>query len=63
MELRFGFSDGSEKTQKQVADLLGISNLYFKVGKEDSCQIKETDDKGGLSLLLAPFLCCPDAGH
>ena len=29
MELRFGFSDGSEKTQKQVADLLGISQSYI----------------------------------
>jgi len=29
MELRFGLSDGSEKTQKQVADLLGISQSYI----------------------------------
>ncbi len=29
MELRFGFSDGAEKTQKEVADLLGISQSYI----------------------------------
>lgn len=29
MELRFGLSNGKEKTQKEVADLLGISQSYI----------------------------------
>ena len=29
MELRFGFITGNEKTQKEVADLLGISQSYI----------------------------------
>ena len=29
MELRFGFKCGEEKTQKEVADLLGISQSYI----------------------------------
>src|SRR6476620_1338241 len=29
MELRFGLTDGDEKTQKDVADLLGISQSYI----------------------------------
>ena len=29
MELRFGFQCGEEKTQKEVADLLGISQSYI----------------------------------
>jgi len=29
MELRFGLHDGEEKTQKDVADLLGISQSYI----------------------------------
>jgi len=29
MELRFGFENGEEKTQKEVADLLGISQSYI----------------------------------
>ncbi len=29
MELRFGLRDGSEKTQKEVADMLGISQSYI----------------------------------
>lgn len=29
MELRFGFRQGEEKTQKEVADLLGISQSYI----------------------------------
>ena len=29
MELRFGFITGSEKTQKEVADMLGISQSYI----------------------------------
>ncbi len=29
MELRFGLTDGAEKTQKEVADMLGISQSYI----------------------------------
>lgn len=29
MELRFGFINGVEKTQKEVADMLGISQSYI----------------------------------
>ncbi len=29
MELRFGFATGNEKTQKEVADMLGISQSYI----------------------------------
>ena len=29
MELRFGFISGTEKTQKEVADILGISQSYI----------------------------------
>ena len=29
MELRFGFHNGDEKTQKEVADMLGISQSYI----------------------------------
>ncbi|MDD2481546.1 MAG: sigma-70 family RNA polymerase sigma factor, partial [Lutispora sp.] len=29
MELRFGLNDGIEKTQKEVADMLGISQSYI----------------------------------
>ena len=29
VELRFGLKDGSEKTQKEVADFLGISQSYI----------------------------------
>ena len=29
MELRFGFANGNEKTQKEVADMLGISQSYI----------------------------------
>ena len=29
MELRFGLKDGLEKTQKEVADMLGISQSYI----------------------------------
>ena len=29
MELRFGFQSGKEKTQKEVADMLGISQSYI----------------------------------
>ena len=29
MELRFGFESGKEKTQKDVADMLGISQSYI----------------------------------
>ena len=29
MELRFGLNNGEEKTQKEVADMLGISQSYI----------------------------------
>ena len=29
MELRFGFISGDERTQKEVADMLGISQSYI----------------------------------
>jgi len=29
MELRFGLKDGREKTQKEVADAMGISQSYI----------------------------------
>ena len=29
MELRFGLKDGRERTQKEVADVLGISQSYI----------------------------------
>ena len=29
MDLRFGFTDGEEMTQKEVADMLGISQSYI----------------------------------
>jgi len=29
MELRFGLANGVEKTQKEVADMLGISQSYI----------------------------------
>ena len=29
MELRFGFITGNEKTQKEVADMMGISQSYI----------------------------------
>jgi RNA polymerase sporulation-specific sigma factor len=29
MELRFGLTNGEEKTQKDVADMLGISQSYI----------------------------------
>ena len=29
MDLRFGLRDGEEKTQKEVADMLGISQSYI----------------------------------
>ncbi len=36
MEMRFGFANGKEKTQKEVADeLRNITELYFKIGKKD----------------------------
>ena len=37
MEMRFGFINGNEKTQKEVADELRyFSKLYFKIRKEDN---------------------------
>ena len=41
--LRFGLNqpDGKEKTQKEVADMLGIFNLYLPTGKKDYAEIKK----------------------
>ena len=36
MELRFGLSGGMERTQKEVADELGISQSYIAVGETHS---------------------------
>ena len=37
MELRFGFTSGNEKTQKEVADMLrNITKLYFEIRKENN---------------------------
>lgn len=37
MEMRFGFENGKEKTQKEVADeLRNIPKLYFKIGEKDN---------------------------
>ena len=37
MEMRFGFENGKEKTQKEVADeLRHIPKLYFKIGEKDN---------------------------
>lgn len=37
MEMRFGFKNGKEKTQKEVADeLRNITKLYFKIRKKDN---------------------------
>ena len=42
MELRFGFISGNEKTQKEVADMLGISQSYIsRLEKKILCKIKE----------------------
>ena len=44
--LRFGLNqpDGKEKTQKEVADLLGISQfLYFQAGKTDHAAAEKRD--------------------
>lgn len=36
MEMRFGFKNGKEKTQKEVADeLRNLSKLYFTFRKKD----------------------------
>ena len=36
MELRFGFGEKEEKTQKEVADMLrNFAKLHIKAGKED----------------------------
>jgi len=42
MELRFGFISGTQKTQKEVADMLrNIAKLYIKIGEEDNEQDEE----------------------
>ncbi len=41
MELRFGLADGIERTQKEAADALGISqSLHFPAGKTDHPYLK-----------------------
>ena len=41
MKLRFGLSGGDEKTQKEVADLLGISQSYIsRIEKKILSKIK-----------------------
>jgi len=46
VELRFGLGDGKEKTQKEVADLLGISQSYIsRAGKEDYKKIEARNQK------------------
>lgn len=42
MELRFGFKSGDEKTQKEVADMLGISQSYIsRLEKKIICKMKK----------------------
>ena len=46
MELRFGFTDGRERTQKQVADMVGISQSYIsrlekKIIKRLKCDLEK----------------------
>ena len=42
MELRFGFKTGNEKTQKEVADMLGISQSYIsRLEKKIICRMKK----------------------
>ena len=36
MELRFGLAGGEEKTQKDVADMLGISQSYISRLEKES---------------------------
>ena len=45
MELRFGFMTGAEKTQKEVADMLGISQSYIsRLEKKIICRMKKEMD-------------------
>ena len=42
MQLRFGFTTGVEKTQKEVADMLGISQSYIsRLEKKIICRMKK----------------------
>lgn len=41
MEMRFGLSGQEEKTQKEVADIMGISVVYFTAGKENHFPIEK----------------------
>ena len=34
IQLRFGLEDGNEKTQKEVADVLGISHIHTRLKRE-----------------------------
>ena len=55
IELRFGINqkEGEEKTQKEVADLLGISQSYIsRLEKEDHQTAEKRDDQDGLCINL-----------
>ncbi|MBE7056955.1 MAG: RNA polymerase sporulation sigma factor SigE [Ruminococcaceae bacterium] len=42
MDLRFGLTDSKERTQKEVADMLGISQSYIsRLEKKILCQLKQ----------------------
>ena len=41
MELRFGFITGNEKTQKEVADMMGISQSYISKRNNEQNRIKQ----------------------
>lgn len=47
IELRFGLkNNGIEKTQKEVADMMGISQSYIsQFGKKDNIQIKKGNNE------------------
>ena len=46
MELRFGLSGGEERTQKEVADMLGISQSYIsRLEKKIIIRLKKESDK------------------
>ena len=48
MELRFGFQYGEEKTQKEVADMLGISQSYIsRIEKKIIHNMKKENQSAG----------------
>ena len=53
IELRFGINqkDGEEKTQKEVADLMGISQSYISRLEKKILKIKERDVPDGVCLI------------